>query len=61
MTYKQYYPNPISFNVFIQRSNNERFLCKTQATENDDHANANQLYDTAGAYHKDNDLQSKLF
>jgi len=34
-----------------------------QATEKDDDANANHLYDrpTAGADDKENDLQSKLF
>jgi len=35
--------------VFIQRSNYEHDFLFIQATEKDDHANANHLYDTAGA------------
>jgi len=31
------------------------------STEKDDDANANHLYDTAGASNKENDLESKLF
>jgi len=40
---------------FIQRSNNERFLfnINIQATGKDDHSNASQLYDTAGADDKE--------
>jgi len=65
MTYEQYNPNHISFDVFIQRWNNERFFYVNQynieATEKDGDANANKLYDTAGADDKENDLQSKRF
>jgi len=65
VTYEQYNPNLISFNVIIQRSNNERFFnanqYNIQATEKDDHANANHLYHTAGADYKESDLQSKPF
>jgi len=57
----EYNPNPISFNVFVQRSNNERLFMQISITVKDDDANANQLYDTTGTDDKENDSQNKPF
>jgi len=56
-------PNRISFNVFNDRTMNNfnANQCNIEAAEMDDDAYTNQLYDTARADDKENDLQSKPF
>ena len=48
-------------NIFIQKSNNERFFCAyhIQVTGKDDHVNADHLYETVEADDKESDLESK--